>query len=657
MFSKQTVVDEDELMDPHTEITLEEARRDQPDAEVGAVIETVKDDIDAPLTRIAAQAAKQVIYQKVKEAEREIDLARVRRPHRRAADRAGQAIRSRRHDRRSGTNRGDRSRVASSRVPSTTTRAIASAPCWSTSSARGRARSCSCLGRASCSSRSCSRWRCRRSTTARSSIVERGARRRRAHARSPCARRTATSIRSARASGMKGSRVQAVIRELRGEKIDIVQYDDDPAQYVRHALNPASINRVAVRDYETREMEVIVSEDQLSLSIGKRGQNVRLASKLVGWKLGHQERGREEGRGRGRDGADGAGQPRARRACPASRRDGHGSCSTPDSAASRRSRWRRSRTSPGSTASTRTRRSRFTTRRSRRSKPSAPPRSFPRRPVTTHWTTWTAWIRRPAVGRLPRLTRRSTADVGSDGGGPGRGSFRSRHGKVRVYQLAKELKVQSALILELLDRLGQEVHSDLSTLIADDRDLVRQRVTRRSSRERRRLSEQATPVGTTRTPDSAVADAGEAAALEAQSAAHVESEETSEPAGIPHAPLSRLPSRHRRLRSGRRHRRPRPRRRRSPPRAADCSAAQAPASRATPWPRRVSGRDSRCLGRHGRPRRAEATSTPGASDPRTGHGVVATRVRAADPRRSPRRPPMPPGRRQARSWLRLRPTG
>jgi N utilization substance protein A len=76
-----------------------------------------------------------------------------------------------------------------------------------------------------------------------------------------------------------------VIRELRGEKIDIVQYDDDPSQYVRNALNPAAINRVAVREYETRDMEVIVSEDQLSLAIGRKGQNVRLASKLVGWNL------------------------------------------------------------------------------------------------------------------------------------------------------------------------------------------------------------------------------------------------------------------------------------------------------------------------------------------------------------------------------------
>jgi N utilization substance protein A len=85
--------------------------------------------------------------------------------------------------------------------------------------------------------------------------------------------------------GMKGSRVQAVIRELRGEKIDIVQYDDDASQYVRNALNPASINRVAAKDYDDREMEVIVAEDQLSLAIGRRGQNVRLAGKLVGWNL------------------------------------------------------------------------------------------------------------------------------------------------------------------------------------------------------------------------------------------------------------------------------------------------------------------------------------------------------------------------------------
>ena len=85
--------------------------------------------------------------------------------------------------------------------------------------------------------------------------------------------------------GMKGSRVQSVIRELRGEKIDIVQYHEDMMTFVREALKPASANRVASRDDERREVEVIVADEQLSLAIGKRGQNVRLAGRLVGWRI------------------------------------------------------------------------------------------------------------------------------------------------------------------------------------------------------------------------------------------------------------------------------------------------------------------------------------------------------------------------------------
>ena len=85
--------------------------------------------------------------------------------------------------------------------------------------------------------------------------------------------------------GMKGSRVQAVIRELRGEKIDIVQWSDDARTFAQHALNPAQINRVQIKGDAEREMEVIVPDDQLSLAIGKKGQNVRLASRLVGWKI------------------------------------------------------------------------------------------------------------------------------------------------------------------------------------------------------------------------------------------------------------------------------------------------------------------------------------------------------------------------------------
>jgi len=84
--------------------------------------------------------------------------------------------------------------------------------------------------------------------------------------------------------GMKGSRVQAVVQELRGEKIDIVPYDDDPARFVCNALQPAEVSRVLL-DEQNKAMEIIVPDDQLSLAIGRRGQNVRLAAQLSGWKL------------------------------------------------------------------------------------------------------------------------------------------------------------------------------------------------------------------------------------------------------------------------------------------------------------------------------------------------------------------------------------
>ena len=84
--------------------------------------------------------------------------------------------------------------------------------------------------------------------------------------------------------GMRGSRVQSVVQELRGEKIDIVPYSADNANYVCSALSPAKVNRV-IMDDEIRSMEVIVPDDQLSLAIGKNGQNVRLAVKLTGWKI------------------------------------------------------------------------------------------------------------------------------------------------------------------------------------------------------------------------------------------------------------------------------------------------------------------------------------------------------------------------------------
>ena len=84
--------------------------------------------------------------------------------------------------------------------------------------------------------------------------------------------------------GMKGSRVQAVVQELRGEKIDIVPYSEDPATFVCNALQPAEVSRVLI-DEGSHRMEIIVPDDQLSLAIGRKGQNVRLASQLAGWEL------------------------------------------------------------------------------------------------------------------------------------------------------------------------------------------------------------------------------------------------------------------------------------------------------------------------------------------------------------------------------------
>ena len=84
---------------------------------------------------------------------------------------------------------------------------------------------------------------------------------------------------------MKGMRVQSIIRELRGEKIDIIEFNDDPVVFATHALSPAKISRVSIINPADKHMEVIVDDTQLSLAIGKKGQNVRLAAKLLGWRI------------------------------------------------------------------------------------------------------------------------------------------------------------------------------------------------------------------------------------------------------------------------------------------------------------------------------------------------------------------------------------
>jgi len=85
--------------------------------------------------------------------------------------------------------------------------------------------------------------------------------------------------------GMKGMRVQSIIRELRGEKIDIIEYHEDPVTFAEKALQPAKVSRVTVVDSAGKHLEVVVDDSQLSLAIGKKGQNVRLAAKLLGWKI------------------------------------------------------------------------------------------------------------------------------------------------------------------------------------------------------------------------------------------------------------------------------------------------------------------------------------------------------------------------------------
>jgi N utilization substance protein A len=84
--------------------------------------------------------------------------------------------------------------------------------------------------------------------------------------------------------GMKGTRVQSIVRELRGERIDIIPWTEDPRMLIARALSPASVERIGINE-EDRTAMVVVSDDQLSLAIGKKGQNVRLAMKLTGWDI------------------------------------------------------------------------------------------------------------------------------------------------------------------------------------------------------------------------------------------------------------------------------------------------------------------------------------------------------------------------------------
>ena len=279
VFSVHIVVEE--VADPVREISLNDARKRQPDVEVGGeVTESKPTDV---LGRIAAQTAKQVILQKVREAERDTIYNEF---HTRVGELINSVVKrmegpdiivdmgrtearlpKREQSRLEAYNVGDRLRV--------TIRAVERA-------AKGPQ---VVVSRAD------------------PALVQRlfemevpeiydGTVQIRAVARE-AGERTKIAVESrdkdvdpvGACVGMKGMRVQSIIRELRGEKIDIIPFNDETVAFAQKALSPAKVTRVQIIDPEDKRLEVIVEDTQLSLAIGKKGQNVRLASKLIGWNI------------------------------------------------------------------------------------------------------------------------------------------------------------------------------------------------------------------------------------------------------------------------------------------------------------------------------------------------------------------------------------
>ncbi|HEX4154833.1 MAG TPA: transcription termination factor NusA [Acidobacteriaceae bacterium] len=278
----KTVVEGDEQVeDPENQLTLEQARELAPEVEVGGELRFYKD--TSPLGRIAAQMAKQVIFQKVREAERDtvfqeygsrtgeiltatvkrlepmdviFDLgkAEARMPRREQSRLEQFAIAERvrvvllRVDRAAKGPQVIVSRAAPALVQSLFQSEVPEIY-DSTVSIRAIAREAGERTKIAVQSRD-------------KDVDPVGA----------CV-------------GMKGMRVQSIIRELRGEKIDIIEYSDEVTTFAEKALQPAKVSRVSIVDLGEKQLEVIVDDTQLSLAIGKKGQNVRLAAKLLGWKI------------------------------------------------------------------------------------------------------------------------------------------------------------------------------------------------------------------------------------------------------------------------------------------------------------------------------------------------------------------------------------
>ena len=275
------VADDDPLEDQLNQITLTEAKELAPDAEVGSEIRTYKD--TSPLGRIAAQLAKQVIFQKVREAERdtvfqeyahrekEVLNATVKRIEGQDViydlGKAEARCPKREQSRLEQFSIGERVRVVLLKVDR-----AAKGPQVIVSRAAPELVQ--------------NLFQSEVPEIYDGTVVIRAIAR-------EAGERTKIAVQSrdkdvdpvGACVGMKGMRVQSIIRELRGEKIDIIEWSDEITTFAEKALQPAKVSRVSISDLTDKQLEVIVDDTQLSLAIGKKGQNVRLAAKLLGWKI------------------------------------------------------------------------------------------------------------------------------------------------------------------------------------------------------------------------------------------------------------------------------------------------------------------------------------------------------------------------------------
>jgi N utilization substance protein A len=278
---KTVVADEEPIEDPLNQITLTEASELAPGVEVGSEIRMYRD--TSPLGRIAAQLAKQVIFQKVREAERdtvfqeyahrekEVLNATVKRIEGQDViydlGKAEARCPKREQSRLEQFSIGERVRVVLLKVDR-----AAKGPQVVVSRAAPELVS--------------NLFQSEVPEIYDSTVVIRAIAR-------EAGERTKIAVQSrdkdvdpvGACVGMKGMRVQSIIRELRGEKIDIIEYSDEITTFAEKALQPAKVSRVSISDLTDKQLEVIVDDTQLSLAIGKKGQNVRLAAKLLGWKI------------------------------------------------------------------------------------------------------------------------------------------------------------------------------------------------------------------------------------------------------------------------------------------------------------------------------------------------------------------------------------